>query len=82
MLSKLCTVLLALALLFGLSQPAVAQGYWGMYGPGYGPAYHPTDTIPYYSPYDPSSYYTYLTYYTSYYPRYPSNWWWWVSWGR
>ena len=68
MLSKLSIGLLALALLFGLTMPANAQGYWGMYGSGYGPAYHPSDTIPYYSPYNYLPYYTYLAYYTPYYP--------------
>jgi len=88
MLSKLSIGLLALALLFGLSKPANAQGYWGMYAPGYGPPYHPADTIPYYSPNYYSSYYTYLAYYTNsayytpYYPGYPYNGWWWISWRR
>ena len=82
MLSKLSTGLLALALLFGLSKLTNAQGYWGMYGPGYGPPYHPADTIPYYSPYYYLPYYTYLAYYTPYYPGCPYGWWWWISWRR
>jgi hypothetical protein len=83
--SKLSIGLLALALLFGPSKPANAQGYWGMYGPGYGPPYHPADTIPYYSPYSPYyylPYYSYLAHYTPYYPGYPYDWWWWISWRR
>ena len=82
MLSKLAVGLLALALLFGLSTPANAQGYWVVYGPGYGPQYHPADTIPYYSPYASLPYYSYLPYYTPYYPGYPYRGWWWISWSR
>jgi hypothetical protein len=83
MLSKLSIGLLALALLFGLSKPANAQMYWGMYGPVYASPYHPTDTIPYYSPdYPYSSYYTYMVYSTPYYPAYPYGWSWWISWRR
>ena len=82
MLSKLSIGLLALALLFGLSKPANAQGYLGMYSPGYGqPCVHPTDTFPYYSPYY-SPYYIYLAYYTPYYPGCPYGWWSWISWRR
>jgi hypothetical protein len=78
--SKLSIALVALTLVFGLSKPANGQGYWGMYGLGYGPRYHPADTIPYYSPYyySPS---TYLPYYTLYYPGSPYDWWW-ISWRR
>jgi hypothetical protein len=70
MLSKLSIGLLALALLFGLSKPANAQGYWGMYGPTYGPPYyHPADTgpnsSPLYLPYSIYSPYYYVPYYYS-----------------
>ena len=85
MFSKLSIGLLAVALLFGLSKPANAQGYWDVYGPGYSPSYHPAYTIPYFSPYYP------LPNYTPYafgsllgqfgdYPGYPYGWWWWISW--
>ena len=71
MLSKLAIGLLALASLFGLSKPANAQGYWGMYDSGYGWLYHPSDTLPFfnyplYYPY--LAYYAYLAYYSPYYP--------------
>jgi hypothetical protein len=81
--SKLFIALVALALLFGLSMPANAQGYWGMYSTGYapayqyGPAYHPADAIPYFSPYQPSGYY-----YLPYFAGSPYDWWWWISWRR
>jgi hypothetical protein len=85
MFSKLPIGLLALALLFGLSKPANAQGYWGMYGPGCSPPYHPADTIPYFSPYYPLPYYTPYAFasllgQSGDYPGYPYGWWWWISW--
>ena len=96
MLSKLAIGLLALASLFGLSKPANAQGYWGMYDSGYAWLYHPTDTIPfYYPPYYPywpyypylayypySPYYPYLAYYPPYYPGFTYGWSRGVSWRR
>ena len=84
MLSKLAIGLLALASLFGLSKPANAQGYWGMYDSGYAWLYHPTDTVPYYySPYYPYlAYYTYLAYYPPYCPGFTYGWSWGVSWRR
>ena len=78
MLSKLAIGLLALASLFGLSKPANAQGYWGMYDSGYAWLYHPTDTIPFYYP----PYYPYLAYYPPYYPGFTYGWSRRVSWRR
>lgn len=75
--SKLSIGLLALALLFGPSKPMSAQGYWGLYGPG--SPYHPSDTIPFYSPDNYLPYYTYLAYFGPYYSGSPYDWWW-FSW--
>jgi hypothetical protein len=95
MLPKLSIGLLALALLFGLSKPANAQGYWSTYGPG--PPYNPAGNFPsystylystyyyspyYYLPYYYLPYYYFPYYYSSYYtPYYPGYRydWWWIS---